>query len=195
MGDVTIAPASAEVKTQKPRGPPNHLVRNIEKKDFFEVDTGWSKETVTYNFSLTDLKIKKNGQNQWFLASLHREVLIFWCLKRFRLKIILPSSVVHKWCDGVWERFRGVRRVSVGRLRVSEDVLQCLLVSLVSGVVLGVIGGVLWFIWMVMKEGLSCLEVFRDFCDSSVMWYLFRLEPTPHFGPTLKGEIFSPESA
>ena len=51
-----------------------------------------------------------------------------------------------KWCDGVWERFRGVRRVSVGRLRVFEDVLQCLFVSLVSGVVLGVIGGVLWFI-------------------------------------------------
>ena len=63
----------------------------------------------------------------------------------------MPSSVVHKWCDGVWERFRGVRRVSVGRVRVSEDVLQCLLVSLVSGVVLGVIGGVFWFIWAVMK--------------------------------------------
>ena len=63
----------------------------------------------------------------------------------------MPSSVVHKWCDGVWERFRGVQRVSVGRLRVSEDVLQCLLVSLVSGVVLGLIGGVFWFIWAVMK--------------------------------------------
>ena len=44
--------------------------------------TEWSKETVTYNFSLTDLEIKKNGKTQWFLASLHREVLIFWCLKR-----------------------------------------------------------------------------------------------------------------
>ena len=63
----------------------------------------------------------------------------------------MPSSVVHKWCDGVWERFRGVQRVSVGRLRVSEDVLQCLLVPLVSDVVLGVIGGVWWFIWVVMK--------------------------------------------
>ena len=58
------------------------------------------------------------------------------------LEIILPSSVVPKWCDGVSELFRGVRRVYVGRLRVSEDALQCLLVSLVSGVVLGVIGGV-----------------------------------------------------
>ena len=65
--------------------------------------------------------------------------------------MILPSSVVPKWCDGVWERFRGVRRVSVGRLRVSEDVLQCLLVSLVSSDVLEVIGGVFWFIWAVMK--------------------------------------------
>ena len=36
----------------------------------------------------------------------------------------MPSNVVHKWCDGVRERFRGVRRVSVGRLRVSEVVLQ-----------------------------------------------------------------------
>ena len=67
------------------------------------------------------------------------------------MKIILPLSVVPKWCDGAWERFRGFWGVSVGRQRVSEDILQCLLVYLVSGVVLGVIGGVLWFIWMVMK--------------------------------------------
>ena len=51
------------------------------------------------------------------------------------MKIILPLSVVPKWCDGAWERFRGFWGVSVGRQRVSEDVLQCFLVSLVSGVV------------------------------------------------------------
>ena len=56
------------------------------------------------------------------------------------------ENTLCKWCDGVWERFRGVRRVSVGRLGVFEDVLQCLFVSLVSGVVLGVIGGVLCFL-------------------------------------------------
>ena len=55
---------------------------------------------------------------------------------------------MHKWWDGVWERFRGVRGVSVGRLRVSEDVLQCLLVSLVFGVVLGVIGGVFLLVYL-----------------------------------------------
>ena len=47
-------------------------------------NTGWSKETVTCKFSQTDLKKKKNGKTQWFLESLHREVLIFWCLKRAR---------------------------------------------------------------------------------------------------------------
>ena len=47
--------------------------------------------------------------------------------------------------------FGSVSGVSDEFLRVSEDVLQCLLVSLVSGVVLGVIGGVFWFIWAVMK--------------------------------------------
>ena len=48
----------------------------------------------------------------------------------------MPSSVVPKWCDGVWERFRGVRGVFVGLRRVSEDVLQCF-----------------WYLW--------CLVLFR----------------------------------
>ena len=33
--------------------------------------TGWSKKTVTSNFSLTDLKITKNGVTQSFLESLY----------------------------------------------------------------------------------------------------------------------------
>ena len=70
-------------------------------------DTGWSKETVNCNFSLTDLKDTKYSITQWFLESLHREVLIFWCLKRVRWKKILPFRVVLKWWVGLvltWSR-------------------------------------------------------------------------------------------
>ena len=45
---------------------------------YFEfLATGWSKETVTSNFSLTDLKITKNGVTQSFLESLYPTILIF----------------------------------------------------------------------------------------------------------------------
>ena len=61
------------------------------------------------------------------------------------MKIISPLSVVPKLCDCVKELFRGVLGVFEGRLQtlfgVSEYVLQCLLLSLVACVVLGVIGG------------------------------------------------------
>ena len=41
------------------------------KLKFAEADTGCSKKTVTSNFSLTDLKITKNGVTQSFLESLY----------------------------------------------------------------------------------------------------------------------------
>ena len=59
--------------------------------------------------------------------------------QRLRLKIISHLGVVPKCCDGVWECFRGIRGVSVGRLKVSSSVswyLWCLVLSL------GVVGGV-----------------------------------------------------
>ena len=46
--------------------------------------TGWSKETVNYDFSLTDLKDTKYGITQYFLESLYSLVLIFGCLKWVR---------------------------------------------------------------------------------------------------------------
>ena len=69
--------------------------------------TGWSKETVNCNFSPTDLKDTKYSITQWVLESLHREVLILWCLKRVRWKKILPFRVVLKWWVGLvltWSR-------------------------------------------------------------------------------------------
>ena len=60
----------------------------------------------------------------------------------------------------------------MGRLRVSEDVLHCMLVSLVYGIVLGVTEGRVVY--------LGGLKVFGD---------LFKIESTPYFGPTLKGKI------
>ena len=48
--------------------------------------TGWSKETVNYNFSLTDLKDTKYGITQYFLESWYSLVLIFGCLKWVRQK-------------------------------------------------------------------------------------------------------------
>ena len=50
----------------------------------FKCATGWSKETVDCNFLLTDPKIPKSVKTQWFLGSLYREVLVFWCLKNAR---------------------------------------------------------------------------------------------------------------
>ena len=47
-------------------------------------DTGWSKETVDCNSLLTDPKLPKSVITQWFLESLYREVLVFWCFKNAR---------------------------------------------------------------------------------------------------------------
>ena len=46
--------------------------------------TGWSKETVDCNSLLTDPKLSKSVITQWFLESLYREVLVFWCFKSVR---------------------------------------------------------------------------------------------------------------
>ena len=52
--------------------------------------TGWSLKTVDCNVFLTDPKNSKNAKTQWFLESLYREVLVFWCFKTVRcVKICL----------------------------------------------------------------------------------------------------------
>ena len=43
--------------------------------------TGWSKETVKSNLYLTGPEISKSAITQWFLGSLYRAVLVFWCFK------------------------------------------------------------------------------------------------------------------
>ena len=48
------------------------------------IDTGWSKKTVNCNFFLTDPNFLKNAKPQWFLESLDRAVLVFWCFKSVR---------------------------------------------------------------------------------------------------------------
>ena len=67
------------------------------------------------------------------------------------LKIVLPLRVVPKCCDGVWECFRGIRGVSVGRLKMSEDLWRCLLVSLVSSVVFGCLGTYCGLSWWYLR--------------------------------------------
>ena len=79
----------------------------------------------------------------------------------------------------------------MGRLRVSEDVLQCLLVSLVSGVVFGVIGGVFWFyLGSNEKKGLSCLEVVGAFSDSSAHVIFIQARANPPFWPNSERQDF-----
>ena len=56
---------------------------NIEDK-LRRFGTGWSKETVDCNFLPTDKEILKSSITQWFLESLYREVLVFWCFKNAR---------------------------------------------------------------------------------------------------------------
>ena len=71
-------------------------------------DTGWSKETVNCNFSLTDMKIKKNGKTQTFLEMAYSEVLIFWCLRKGRWKnscllgLGQNSELAPVWANPSW---------------------------------------------------------------------------------------------
>ena len=76
-------------------------------------DTGWSKETVNCNFSLTDMKIKKNGKTQTFLEMAYSEVLIF--------------SIMH--FRSVW----GLSWSVWGHLAVSVGVCLCLFCLWMSG--------------------------------------------------------------
>ena len=46
--------------------------------------TGWSKKTVNCKLFVTGVQFTKNGKTQPFLEMVHREVLIFWCLKSVR---------------------------------------------------------------------------------------------------------------
>jgi len=62
--------------------------------------TGWSKETVDCNISLTEPKKSKTAQTQWFLETLYWEVLVFWCPICLRCKLFFRFRVVTKWCYG-----------------------------------------------------------------------------------------------
>ena len=69
--------------------------------------TGWSKATVTSNFSLASLKITKNGITQPFLESLYATILIFECLSMVRwqnlcLSGLCLNSVFALYCKD-WE--------------------------------------------------------------------------------------------
>ena len=69
--------------------------------------TGWSKATVTSNFSLASLKITKNGITQPFLESLYATILIFECLSMVRrqklcLSGLCLNSVFAPYCKD-WE--------------------------------------------------------------------------------------------
>ena len=55
--------------------------------------TGWSKVTVTSNFSLASLKITKNVKTQPFLESLYATILIFQCLSRVRWQKLCLSGL------------------------------------------------------------------------------------------------------
>ena len=57
---------------------------SLTSKTNFVTNTGWSKETVDCKFLLTDPKFPKSVITQWFLKSLYREVLVFWCFKSVR---------------------------------------------------------------------------------------------------------------
>ena len=56
-------------------------------------NTGWSKETVDWNFLPTDSKIPKSVITQWFLESIYREVMVFWCFNSVRCVEFCLSSI------------------------------------------------------------------------------------------------------
>ena len=73
------------------RNPLSGLRKSLNRRKEFakeewncEIATGWSKETVDCNSLLTDPKLPKSVITQWFLESLYREVLVFWCFKSVR---------------------------------------------------------------------------------------------------------------
>ena len=55
---------------------PSCCLRRIE-----DIGTWWSKENVKSNFFLTGPKLSKSAITLWFLGSLYRAVLVFWCFK------------------------------------------------------------------------------------------------------------------
>ena len=63
-----------------------HCLGAIRRSDkhIVNIYTGWSKETVTSNLFLTGPEISKSAITQWFLQSLYREILVFWCFKIIR---------------------------------------------------------------------------------------------------------------
>ena len=58
--------------------------------------TGWSLKTVDCNVFLTDPKISKSAITQWYLESLYREVLVFWCFKIVRCVNFASRSFSNK---------------------------------------------------------------------------------------------------
>ena len=71
-------------------------VASVEAREESIDDTGWSKATVTSNFSLASLKITKNGITQPFLCSLYAAVLVFWCLILVSCQKTVPFRAVPK---------------------------------------------------------------------------------------------------
>ena len=54
----------------------------------YDDDTGWSKETVDCNISLTEAKPIESALTQLFLESLYWEILVFQCLICLRCKLL-----------------------------------------------------------------------------------------------------------
>ena len=67
---------------------------NDNESDISNKNTGRSKETVTSNLFLTDPNISKSGITQWFLGTLCRVVLVFWCFKSVKWVEIWLSKLV-----------------------------------------------------------------------------------------------------
>ena len=141
-------------------------------------DTGWSKETVNCNFSLTDMKNKKNGQTQWFLEV----VLMFWGLKRVRWKNSCLSPFCQNWgLAPIW--------LSHACLRGDENVWRHLALSVSIWLYLFCFFGVWRDVSFDMGDILgcqSCLGVFETHSMRDSVW----LEPTHQFDPTLKNKMF-----
>ena len=85
--------------------------------------TGWSKATVTSNFSLASLKITKNGITQPFLESLYATILIFQCLsmvrwKKFCLSGLCQNSVLAPYCKD-WEPTKPPKHISAPLISIN----------------------------------------------------------------------------
>ena len=152
-------------------------------------NTGWSKATVTNNFSLTNLKDTEGGLTQSFLEGWYAAVSVFRCLKRTMQDKISHFRIVLKWYDG--SSLVSPHKYWCAGLILLEslDIWWCFGVWCCLGMSWGVWGRV--FVYLIDVLGCQhCYGVFGGYLRVQSVQYEGLLEQTHQFRTILKARFF-----